>query len=201
MFVQPPSGRTSTQTGANINHESAGESTRDAIARVAKEMFADNGFAGTSLRSVARRVGVDPALVIRYFGSKEELFLDTLMPYETFESAIRGPIDEMGIRLVKFVADPAARVRRLGTHAALITAANADDVRDRLRRGTMENVVEPVLRRLKGKNRVLRAHLVAAQLAGLLDVLGVIRDETLLDADVDQLAEIYGKSLQALITP
>ena len=52
--------------------------TREAIARAAGQLFERHGYTGTSVRAVAAEAGVDPALVIRHFGSKEKLFLDTM---------------------------------------------------------------------------------------------------------------------------
>ncbi len=50
------------------------EAPKDAIARVAGRLFAERGFTATSVRAIAAGAGVDPALVIRHFGSKEALF-------------------------------------------------------------------------------------------------------------------------------
>ena len=47
---------------------------RDAIVAVAKEVFAVNGYAGTSMSHVAARVGGSKATLYSYFKSKEELF-------------------------------------------------------------------------------------------------------------------------------
>jgi AcrR family transcriptional regulator len=40
----------------------------------ARELFAERGFDRTTIRAVAIAADVDPALVMRYFGSKRELF-------------------------------------------------------------------------------------------------------------------------------
>ncbi|MFF4271184.1 TetR/AcrR family transcriptional regulator [Streptomyces sp. NPDC001536] len=40
----------------------------------ARELFAEKGFDRTTIRAVAAAAGVDPALVMQYFGSKRELF-------------------------------------------------------------------------------------------------------------------------------
>ncbi|MGW2657481.1 TetR/AcrR family transcriptional regulator [Streptomyces sp. NPDC001478] len=40
----------------------------------ARELFAAKGFDRTTIRAVATAAGVDPALVMQYFGSKRELF-------------------------------------------------------------------------------------------------------------------------------
>jgi AcrR family transcriptional regulator len=48
--------------------------TRADIVSAARSRFAAEGYERTTLRAVAADVGVDAALVIRYFGSKQELF-------------------------------------------------------------------------------------------------------------------------------
>jgi AcrR family transcriptional regulator len=49
--------------------------TRGEILDAARAAFAGRGYDGVSVRAVARAAGVDPALVHRFHGSKEELFV------------------------------------------------------------------------------------------------------------------------------
>jgi AcrR family transcriptional regulator len=51
-----------------------GETTRASILATAQAQFGDYGFERTTIRSVASAAGVDPALVMHYFGSKAALF-------------------------------------------------------------------------------------------------------------------------------
>jgi len=51
-----------------------GEATRSTILTTARSQFGNHGFERTTIRSVASAAGVDPALVMHYFGSKAELF-------------------------------------------------------------------------------------------------------------------------------
>ena len=48
--------------------------TRKQILAAAKQLFAEHGYDGASIRDVAARASIDPAMVIRYFRSKDELF-------------------------------------------------------------------------------------------------------------------------------
>ncbi|GAB2930696.1 TetR/AcrR family transcriptional regulator [Streptomyces heilongjiangensis] len=48
--------------------------TRSVILDVARRHFAAHGFERTTIRAVAADAGIDPALVIRYYGSKARLF-------------------------------------------------------------------------------------------------------------------------------
>lgn len=58
---------------ANSRARNAAE-TRADILSAARVRFGAEGYERTTLRAVAADVGVDPALVIRYFGSKQDLF-------------------------------------------------------------------------------------------------------------------------------
>ena len=50
------------------------EATRRTILEVARRLFAAHGFERTTVRAVAAQAGIDPSMVMRYFGSKEGLF-------------------------------------------------------------------------------------------------------------------------------
>ena len=51
-----------------------GKVTRATILDAARSQFAAHGFERTTIRSIASAAGVDPALVMHYFGSKADLF-------------------------------------------------------------------------------------------------------------------------------
>lgn len=45
-----------------------------AILRAARERFAEDGYDRATIRAIAADAGIDPAMVMRYFGSKDQLF-------------------------------------------------------------------------------------------------------------------------------
>ena len=49
--------------------------TRAAILAAAQRLFAQHGHGRTTVRDIAAKASIDPALVVRYFGSKDELFV------------------------------------------------------------------------------------------------------------------------------
>lgn len=53
---------------------SSSTETKEQIITVAERMFAERGFAGTTLRNIVSEAGVNLAAVHYHFGSKEELF-------------------------------------------------------------------------------------------------------------------------------
>ncbi|BCJ49623.1 TetR family transcriptional regulator [Actinoplanes sp. NBRC 14428] len=47
--------------------------TRAAILAAARERFAADGYAKATIRAIAAQAGIDPSMVMRYYGSKEKL--------------------------------------------------------------------------------------------------------------------------------
>jgi AcrR family transcriptional regulator len=66
----------------NELHDNAGrdltDQRRDDMLRAAAVLIAERGFSETRIADVARRVGASPALVIYYFGTKDQLLTDAL---------------------------------------------------------------------------------------------------------------------------
>ena len=54
------------------------ETTREQLLKFAVEMFAEKGFAETSLRAIAKRAEVSPALLIHHFGTKDALVKEAI---------------------------------------------------------------------------------------------------------------------------
>ncbi|MCQ6552815.1 TetR family transcriptional regulator [Streptomyces sp. C10-9-1] len=50
------------------------DATRAAILEAARERFASDGYERATIRAIARDAGIDPSMVMRYFGNKEGLF-------------------------------------------------------------------------------------------------------------------------------
>ena len=190
-----------TKTSPGTDHlRPAGRATRAAIEEAARALFADRGFDGASVRAIAAAAGVDPALVIRHFGSKEALFLRTVDTSLGLGSVLDGPVETVGRRLVAyFVHPPRPAVRQ--RYVALAQAAHRDQVREEMNRHTAETYVAPLVPRLRGEDRELRAALAVAQIAGLLNLLYVQEDPIVAAADPDALVRIYGDAIQGLLTP
>lgn len=177
--------------------KAVGESPKEALRRAAALLFTRDGFAATSVRAIAKEAGVDPTLVIRHFGSKEGLFLEAANFESAFVASFDGPTETLGQRLVQQIIG--ADDRALGVFSALIRASDSPDIQTRLRQATDTVFVQPLLQRMTGPDAELRAHLVAAQISGLLTGLRVTIDPIFRATDPVVIATIYGQALQALI--
>src|SRR3954471_21266825 len=81
--------------------------TRERIAVAARSLFADLGYDRATFRSIATAAGVDPALVVHFFGSKEQLFREVMKLPPGIAGAIaalaQGPRAEIGRRLAEVI--------------------------------------------------------------------------------------------------
>lgn len=77
--------------------------TRDAILDAARDLFADRGYDGASIRAIATTAGVDPALIRHFFGDKDGLFAAIVADRSTIPQriteAISGPTGTLGERI------------------------------------------------------------------------------------------------------
>ena len=72
-----------------------GADTRREIRRVARTLFAEHGYAGTTTRMISLQVGVTPAALHHYFGRKPNLVLDVWHSTTDIEySRLEGAMDE-----------------------------------------------------------------------------------------------------------
>ncbi|MGO8769175.1 MAG: TetR family transcriptional regulator [Mycobacterium sp.] len=141
------------------------------IVAAARGEFAEHGWAGTTIRAVARAADVDPALVYHYFGSKEGL-LDaaTNPPQKWLESVAKvwtTPIERLGTALITLLLASWADEEIGPTLRAILqTAAHEPSTREKLRRvveGSLMGVSE--LGRDE-RDRLIRSGLISSQMMG-----------------------------------
>lgn len=86
MSAQPTARRPGRSPGVTGN--------REAILAAARTLFARHGYGGATIRGIAREAGVDPALVMHYYGSKDGIFAaaiqDAIQPEEIL-AKVFGP--------------------------------------------------------------------------------------------------------------
>jgi AcrR family transcriptional regulator len=183
-----------------------GESgTRAAILAAARTQFADNGFDAASVRAIAGAAGVDPALVLHYFGSKAALFTAAMefpfRPEEIAERVLDGPRDEIGRRLARFFLsnweDPA---RRDALMALLRAATTSTDAAAMLRERIGERVLLPVGAHLGLPDAPLRMSLCGSHLVGLAMARYIVRIEPIASLDAEAVADLVAPALQRYLT-
>ena len=181
-----PDGEKMPRTGRRPGNQD----TRQAILRSAREAFADRGYDQASIRQIASRAGVDPALVHHYFGNKDQLFLATvgapIDPATLLPQMLGGGVEQLPERLVRTfllawdhpVTGPAA--------VALVRSGLQHEWSARMLR---EFLTTQILRRVLGQldlppaEAPLRGSLIASQMIGMAMIRYVLKLEPLAGAD------------------
>lgn len=175
--------------------------TRSAILNAAMSQFAEVGYDAAGIRQIAAQAGVDPALVIRYFGSKAALFdrsLEELGHAIDFDRARAGGASGIGIALARQVLLPTSeegRLRVLLTLRAATSAATAAS----LAGATEREFIAPLARLLSGRRRRARALQVLAVLTGSATVRYLIEGDRLSAKDARELLARTAEMVQSLV--
>jgi AcrR family transcriptional regulator len=150
----------------------AGTDTRDAIIEAARKQFSEKGYQGTTLRNVGAAAGVDPRLILHYFGSKQQLFVQSLelpidpeMVLERLFAPGPGTIGERAAETIVAVLED--KTSRRVMVSVIRAAASEPEAAELIREMLTTSFLLPVAERVGGSNPQLRATLAASQIVGL----------------------------------
>ena len=191
-----PSGRTGRRPGAT--------DTREAIAHAARTGFAELGYDRTTIRGIAKAAGVDPALVLRFYGPKEELFRTVMsLPPDAADAIAAlgaGPRATIGRRLaeiiVAFMENPQSRAILLGR----IRSSASHPVAAELVRETVTRDLGRLARALTDDRPDTRAVLVGAHIVGIALARYAVEVEPLKSIPAADLVDYLTPTFQALLT-
>ncbi len=175
--------------------------TRDVILVVARRKFATRGYDATSLRSIAAEAGVDPALVIHYFGTKDELFAAaTGLPSglaARFGSLATLPLRDAVQAIVRTYLQLVDGDQSRNAILALVRSAVSNDKAAAMLREFLTAELLPVIARLAGhQDAPLRASLVVAHLIGIAVLRHVLRVEPLARATPDEVVALAAPAIE-----
>jgi len=178
--------------------------TREAIAAAARDQFAELGYDRATIRTIAKAAGVDPALVMRFYGSKEDLFRAVMtLPPEVSEAIARlaeGPRETLGRRLAEIVVasmeSPSTRsillgrIRSAASHpgAAALVRENVTHDLGRLAAAVTDDRPE------------VRAVLVGAHVVGIALARYVVLVEPLASLPGPEVVDYLAPTFQRFLT-
>ena len=181
-----------------------GNDTRAELLDAARVEFAQRGYEGATVRVIADRAGVDPAMVNHWFGGKEALFSEVLQlpvnPAEVMTAIMPGDPERLGERIVgQFLTiwdqtggGPMATILR--------SIASHDDAARMLREFIGNVMVKRVVAAVAPDRPDLRAGLVGSQLFGMGLVRYVLKLEPLASADHATVIGAVAPNLQRYLT-
>jgi AcrR family transcriptional regulator len=179
--------------------------TREAIAAAASRQFAELGYDKASLRSIAREAGVDPSLVLHFFGSKQGLFIAALgppvQPEHILPLLLTGDPAEAGLRLARFILTLLESEDGRRRITGLVRAAASEPDAARMMREVMEQqVLGPVAEQLAVDNPRVRASFIGSQVVGLVMARYIVGVEPIASLDPETVIATLGPIWQGLLS-
>jgi len=175
--------------------------TRAAILAAAKSHFARSGYDRAVLRDIALEAGADVALIKRYFGGKEALFLEALKASFMPERLETWDRRTYAYDMAEMMAgDPHQDEARTQRFQFLLRAATSPTTAPLLNAAMQERFMGPIRVWLGGEDVEARARLLAAVFIGLL-VERLIRDEPLAGRERDVFIDRAAAVIESLVPP
>jgi AcrR family transcriptional regulator len=175
------------------------KTTTAAILAAARERFAADGYDRATIRAIASDADIDPALVMRYFGSKEKLFaaaadFDLRLPDMT--ALARGRV---GAAFVEHFMD---RWEVDDTFMALIRAAVTNEMAAKRVRAVLAGQVSAMVAALASDptQAGVRAGLVSSQILGMALCRYVLRLPPVVGMSRAEVVGWLGPTVQRYIT-
>jgi len=172
--------------------------SREAVLRAAKQRFAVEGYEKTTLRAIASDAHVDPSMVLYLFGSKAELFRESLrliVDPDVLVAAMTEGDDDIGTRMVRTYLGIWEHPDTATSMVAMLQSATSNsDAHEAFRAFMQSYVLTAVSDVLGGGEQArLRAMLAATNLVGTAILRYVIK--------VAPLATLSRAEVIALIAP
>jgi AcrR family transcriptional regulator len=179
--------------------------SRDAVLAAAKRRFAEQGYDKTTLRGVARDAHVDPSMVLYLFGSKVELFRESLrliVDPDVLAAAIVGGDGDIGARLARAYLGIWEKPETAHTMVSMLQSATSNSDAYQAFRAFMQHyVLTAVSGALGGGEQArLRVMLAVTNLVGTALLRYVMRVPPLATLSVDEVVGLIGPTVHRYLT-
>ena len=167
--------------------------TKAVILAAAKERFAQSGFERATIRAIAADADIDPSMVMRYFGSKDQLFAaaaDFDLQIPDLSGVER---QNVGAQLVDYFMERWERDEAL--IVLLRSSTSNADAAQRMREIFADQLL-PVVSHLNPTGAARRASLIASQMLGLALCRYVLRLPPIVEMSHDEVVSWLGPTIQ-----
>ncbi|MFD5246894.1 TetR family transcriptional regulator [Amycolatopsis sp. NPDC058340] len=182
----------------------SGVESKQRILRVARELFHEHGYGGTTVRMIATAAEVDPAMVFYFFGTKQGLFSAAIemsgdVP-PAVEALFDGDLGTIGERVVRTLVENLDKSDR--TPLMMLTRSAPADPRSEalLREFIDREITGRLAALLDTPDAAIRAGMVNVQILGLAVARYLVRIEPIASSSVDELVATFGPLVQHCLT-
>jgi AcrR family transcriptional regulator len=192
MLARPPPNVNSCWPTV-VDMRRSSEQTKAVILAAARERFGSAGFQGATIRGIAADAGVDPAMVMRYYGSKDKLFAAAAEFDLRFPDVATMDRAQLGRSLVRHFLD---RWEDDALVILLRSSATNGEAAQRMQE-IFKSQIQPLAASFVSEEEAgVRAGLVATQILGMALCRFVLRLPPVVQMTSDEVVEWLGPTIQ-----
>ncbi|MEU7747922.1 TetR family transcriptional regulator [Nonomuraea sp. NPDC049158] len=185
--------------GQAWENESKGQRTRRRILEAARRTFGEVGYERATIRAIAAEADVDKSSVIQYFGTKQQLFresLDFCLDVDSLTADDPGRSAENYLRamLERWAAAPDNPMAIL-----LRTSMTSQEAAQLLREHVTAEAIDRIAAGVHGPDARLRAALAGAMMFGITVHRHLVRMPDLAEADLDDVLRLAVPLIRTLL--
>lgn len=188
----------------SVGRRSGSPDTRSQILDAARTVFSVSGYDKATMRAIATKAQVDPALIYHYFGNKEQLFAATIdLPVDL--SSIGGVFDSdnVGRSIAELFFSiwevETARTSLLGIIRS--AAAGEEQAVRAFRQFLTKQLQDNLASVIDSSDADLRALAVASHLVGLAMTRYVMKLEPIASASLEEIVDLVAPRLDSYLRP
>lgn len=170
---------------------------RRRILAAARKCFAEVGYEKATLRMIAAEANSDKSSVIKYFGSKEQLFRECVYWTIPIDELTADAPDQSAENYLRSMLSAWARDPHSPMAVLLRVSMTNKEAADLLRSHITTHSVERVMKHMKGPDPELRAGLFAAMMMGIASGRYLLRIPGLAEAELDDVLRVAAPAIRA----
>lgn len=173
--------------------------TRGAILDSATRRFTAESYDQVGMRDIAKDVGVDPALISRYFGSKEDLFRNVIDDCGSGQDLMSGDRATFGERIAQDLVYGPRKEGKLAWLLIMMRSSSSPKALEVIQRASREGFYQPFVEWVGGEHAAVRVRLAAGLMMGLSISKDLAHGLELTPEECELLRERIATLLQGLI--
>lgn len=177
------------------------EITRQGILNAALDLFAEEGFETVGVRAIGARANVDPSLINRYFGGKDQLFAAVLQACNAEWRRLWGDADTFPERIAEEILHGPRRGVVLQGMMILMRSSGSEHARQIID-DTLDAAIFTELETwMKGEDADARARLLVALIAGMAVAKDISGDFAMTEDRTNALKRSFTEAMAWILTP
>jgi AcrR family transcriptional regulator len=173
------------------------EQTKAVILAAARERFAESGYEAATIRTIAADARIDPSMVMRYFGNKEQLFAAAAEFDLRFPDLSGVPRSDLGTALVSHFL---VRWEEDDALVVLLRSATTNAEAAQRMKDIFASQLMPALEEVMPDDAPRRAGLIATQVLGMALCRFVLKLPPVVAMSREELIDWLGPTLQRYAT-